>query len=141
MTDTTLTIDVPDDSILAHKNIELRSIKQMKQKHLRLLQKVMRMGSRIDAKNIDPDQVFEIVEALSGALAGLLIGWSAAEIDELTLEEMLLIYNQLGASTRHAVPNGTSSNSTPRSGQTTVGRGRPGLTRSSSRRNGAAGRV
>jgi hypothetical protein len=137
--DEQIQVEVSDDSILAHKQVKLRSVQQMKQKHLRLLQKVMRLGSRIDAANVSPDQVFEVMEALSGALAGLLIGWSESDIDELTLEEMLLIYNQLGDTTRRALPNGTSSNSTPRSGQTTPRRGRPGLTRSSLRKNGAVG--
>src|SRR5262245_54207733 len=124
-------IEVDDDSILAHKSIRIRPLRQMKQKHLRALRRVVNMGQQLDPANLDPDQVFELMNALSHALVGMLIGWTAADIDELSLEEMLTIYQGVGAETRHALPNGSSWNSMPRSAPTTRVRGRTGSTQSS----------
>jgi hypothetical protein len=130
-TSNTIAIEVDDDSILAQKQLTIRPIQKMKQKHLRALQRVMRMGRRIDAEHLDEEQVFELLDALSSALQGLLIGWTPADIEELTMDEMLLVYNQLGNETRHAVPNGRSSSSTPRSSRTTQVAARTGSTPSS----------
>src|SRR5262245_16292913 len=129
--DTEQAIEVDDDSILAHKSIRIRPLQQMKQKHLRSLRRVVKLGQHLDPANLNPDQVFELMDALSGALEGLLIGWTPAEIDELSLEEMLTIYQGIGDTTRHALPNGISWNSMPRSAPTTRARGQTGSTQSS----------
>lgn len=93
-----LLIDVPDDSILASKKLETRPVSKMKLKHLRAFQRVVAAGH--DANMND----------LALAMQGALIGWSADEIDELTLDEMLLVIGELDRHKSAAIPNGNGSN-------------------------------
>ncbi len=116
---TTVEIEVPDDSILAHKQLTIRPIKEMKLKHLRAYQRVAAAGRSADMND------------LAIALQGALVGWSEDEVNELTLDEMLLVIGKLGEQQSTALPNGTSSPSTPLSPRTTRGRDRTGTKRSS----------
>lgn len=111
---TTLDIDVPDDSILAHKELTIRPISQMKLKHLRAFQRVVAAG-----RNANMDD-------LAAALEGALIGWTPDDIEELTLDDMLLVIGKLGAQQQAAIPNGSGSPSSTRSPRTPRGRARTG---------------
>lgn len=94
-----LLIDVPDDSILAHKALTVRPVAKMKLKHLRAYKRVVAAG-----RNADMDD-------LAVALQGTLLGWSDDEIDELTLDEMLLVIGELDRHKNAAIPNGSGSSS------------------------------
>lgn len=94
-----LLIDVPEDSILAHKKLEVRPVSKMRLKHLRAYQRVAAAG-----RNADMDD-------LALAMQGALIGWSEDDIDELTLDEMLLVIGELDRHKRSAIPNGNGSSS------------------------------
>lgn len=97
-----LLIDVPEDSILASKELKVRPIAQMRLKHLRAYQRVAAAGRNAN------------MEDLAVALQGALIGWTPEDIDELTLDEMLLIIRQLNGHAASAIPNGNGSSlSTP----------------------------
>jgi hypothetical protein len=102
-----LTIDVPEDSILAHKQLTVRPIEKMRLKHLRAFQRVKQAGQDADMGD------------LALALSGALDGWSADEVDELTLDEMLLIIGEMDRREKSAVPNGHGSSSTRRTRKTT----------------------
>jgi hypothetical protein len=104
--DEVLLIDVPDDSILASKQLIVRPIGKMRLKHLRAFQRVVAAGK---LANMD-----DMALALSGALEG----WSEAEVGELTLDEMLLVIEQMDNRQKAAVPNGNGSSFTPPLGQT-----------------------
>lgn len=116
---TTVEIEVPDDSILAQKQLTVRPLNQMKLKHLRAYQRVAMAG-----RNADMDD-------MALALSGALVGWSEDEVNELTLDEMLLVISKLGEQQQGAIPNGKSSPSTPPSARTMRGRDRIGSKRSS----------
>lgn len=94
-------LDVPDDSILANKKLVVRAINKMKLKHLRAFQRVVAAGRQAD------------MDDMALALSGALIGWTAADVDELTLDEMLLVIDQLNSRQQAAVPNGNGSSFTP----------------------------
>jgi len=114
MADEVLLIDVPDESILASKKLTVRPIGKMKLKHLRAFQRVKNAGRDAD------------MDDMALALAGALDGWSEAEVNELTLDEMLLVIEQMDRREQAAIPNGKSSSSLPPSGRTTRGRRRTG---------------
>lgn len=104
--DQVVVVDVPDDSILASKKLVVRPISKMKLKHLRAFQRVVAAGKQAD------------MEDMALALSGALVGWSEEEVGELTLDEMLLVIDQLGTRQKAAVPNGNGSSFTRPSGQT-----------------------
>jgi len=97
--DLEIAIEVPDDSILAHKKITVRPLSTAKLKHIRAAQRVFSAGR--DA-NID-DMIV--------ALAGFLIGWSEDEVAELTLAEMTPIMAAIEQQQRGAIPNGKDTSS------------------------------
>jgi hypothetical protein len=101
MADVLKLIDVPDDSILAHKTLTVRPIEKMKLKHLRAFQRVKNAGRDAD------------MDDLALALSGALDGWSEDEVDELTLDEMLLIIGEMDRKEKTAIPNGHGSSFTP----------------------------
>jgi len=94
-----LLIEVPDESILAHKQLTVRSINAMKLKHLRAFQRVKAAG-----RNADMDD-------MALALSGALVGWSEDEVNELTLDEMLLVIREMDRHTERAIPNPNGSGS------------------------------
>ena len=94
-----LAIDVPDDSILAHKQLTVRPVSKMRLKHLRALKRVAAAG-----RNADMDD-------MALALLGCLIGWSEDEVDELSLDEMMLVIGELDRHEKSAIPNGSGSSS------------------------------
>jgi hypothetical protein len=116
---TTLEIEVPDDSILASKQLTVRPIGKMRLKHLRAFRRVIRAGREAD------------MDDMAIALQGCLIGWTEDEVNELTLDEMMLVISKLDQHEKTAIPNASGSSSPPRSAQTTRGRGRTGSARSS----------
>lgn len=95
------TVPVPDESVLAHKQLTVRPIGTMKLKHLRAYQRVAAAGKAAD------------MDDLALALEGALDGWTPDEIGELTLDEMLLVVHALGAPLADALPNANGSNSSP----------------------------
>jgi hypothetical protein len=103
--DLLLDIDIPDDSILAHKKITVRPITQAKLKHIRAAQRVFNAG-----RDADMDDMIV-------ALAGFLVGWSEEEVGELTLAEMTPIMDAINAQQQGAIPNAKSSSLPPRSAQ------------------------
>lgn len=116
---TTIAIEVPDDSILAHKQLTIRPLNKMRLKHLRAFRRVVAAG-----RNADMDD-------MAIALQGVLIGWTEADVDELTLDEMMLVISKLDSHEQGAIPNGSGSNSRQRSARTMRGRGRAGFPPSS----------
>lgn len=114
MADPILLIDVPDDSILASKQLTVRPLTKMRLKHLRAFQRVKNAGREAN------------IEDLALALSGALDGWTPAEVDELTLDEMLLVISEMDNREKAAIPNVNGSSSPPPSGQTTRGRRRTG---------------
>jgi hypothetical protein len=106
-TDTVLLIDVPDDSILASKQLTVRPINKLKLKHLRAFQRVVAAGRDAD------------MDDMALALVGALDGWSEADVGELTMDEMMFVIGQLGQRQKAAIPNGNGSSSTPPLEQTT----------------------
>ena len=106
MADPILLIDVPEDSILAHKTLTVRPISKMRLKHLRAFQRVKQAGREAD------------MEDLALALAGALDGWSEAEVGELTLDEMLLVIGEMDTREKAAIPNANGSSSRPHSART-----------------------
>lgn len=94
-----LLIDVPDDSILASKQLTVRPISKMRLKHLRAYERVVAAGRSPNMAD------------LALALQGTLIGWAEDEIDELTLDEMMLVISELDRHKRSAIPNGSGSSS------------------------------
>jgi len=114
MTTETLLIDVPEDSILAHKKLVVRPIEQMRLKHLRAFQRVKNAGREAD------------MDDMALALAGALDGWTEDEVNELTLDEMLLVIGEMDRRETSAIPNGSGSSLPPRSARTTRGRRRTG---------------
>ncbi len=114
MADDVLLIDVPDDSILAHKKLTVRPISKMKLKHLRAFQRVKNAGRDAD------------MDDMALALVGALDGWSEDEVNELTLDEMLLVIGKMDRKEKGAVPNGNGSSSTPPTGATSSGWGQTG---------------
>jgi hypothetical protein len=101
MTETIHVVDVPDDSILASKQLTVRAIEKMKLKHLRAFQRVVAAGKSAD------------MEDMALALSGALVGWSLDEVNELTLDEMMLVIEELNRTQQNAVPNGNGSSFTP----------------------------
>ena len=99
----TLDIEVADDSILAHKQITVRPMRQARLKHIRAAQRVFAAGRAAD------------MDDMITALAGFLVGWSEDEVAELTLDEMTPIMDAINAQQRGAIPNGNGSSSRPRS--------------------------
>lgn len=97
--DEVLLIDVPDDSILASKKLDVRPISQMRLKHLRAFQRVVSAGQNAD------------MEDMALALSGALIGWTEDEVNELTLDEMLLVIQKMDQRQQGAIPNGSGSSS------------------------------
>jgi hypothetical protein len=116
---TVVEVEVGDDSILAHKTLTIRPITKMKLKHLRAFQRVASAGRSAD------------MDDMALALAGALIGWTEDEVNELSLDEMLLVIGKLGEQRQNALPNGTSSPSPQPSPRTMRGRGRTGSKQSS----------
>lgn len=101
--DLTIDIDIPDDSILAHKTITVRPMRQAKLKHIRAAQRVFNAG-----RDADMDDMIV-------ALSGFLIGWTEDEVAELTLDEMTPIMEAIRNQQSQAIPNEKSSSSRPRS--------------------------
>ncbi len=94
-----LAIEVPDDSILANKKLTTRPVSKMRLKHLRAFKRVVAAG-----RNADMDD-------MAVALQGCLVGWTSEEVDELTLDEMLLVIGELDRHEKSAIPNGSGSSS------------------------------
>jgi hypothetical protein len=109
-----LNIEVPDDSILASKELTVRPLQSMRLKHLRAFQRVKNAGRDAD------------MDDMALALAGVLIGWSEDEVNELTMDEMLFVLDQLGQIQTAAIPNAIGSSSRQRSARTTRGRSQTG---------------
>ena len=99
----TLDLEVADDSILAHKQITVRPMRQAKLKHIRAAQRVFNAGRDAD------------IDDMITALSGFLIGWSEDEVAELTLDEMTPIMDAINQQQRGAIPNGKNTSSRPRS--------------------------
>lgn len=126
MSDTTITTTVPDDSILASKQLTIRPVTQMKLRQLRQLRALAQKTKQLDTAALTDEQAFSLMDDMSDVLTTMLMGWTRADVEELSIDEMTLIIKQISGDQRAALPKATSSRSTRRTARGTGTPGRAG---------------